>query len=269
MDDAFLAALAANFDDETTRLVYADWLDERGDPRGPFLRAEVEWARLHLDDEAFPAAMRHFSIAQRGIDPTWVERVSRLPALVHQTWNSTAHHFEKLIDSIHYDELKLSWPGWVGEIYKAICLHLGAASVAQRFCVPADYDVFMNVIRGGWRCRDTRELDLFDAGGVAAATDDYCGRYEKSCRLDDGLWLNIGAVGLFDSDSHLLCCDCDHHLFGHVVEGDGGAHPWFYRHEGMTVLAPTFLQYVQNVLAELHLYGSPVGTLRKSADDSA
>lgn len=29
--DAFLAALAANEDDTTTRLVYADWLDEQGE----------------------------------------------------------------------------------------------------------------------------------------------------------------------------------------------------------------------------------------------
>jgi uncharacterized protein (TIGR02996 family) len=29
--DAFLKALAANEDDTTTRLVYADWLDERGE----------------------------------------------------------------------------------------------------------------------------------------------------------------------------------------------------------------------------------------------
>jgi uncharacterized protein (TIGR02996 family) len=41
-DDAFLHALFDKPDDETTRLVYADWLEDRGDPqslaRGEFLR---------------------------------------------------------------------------------------------------------------------------------------------------------------------------------------------------------------------------------------
>jgi uncharacterized protein (TIGR02996 family) len=39
-DDAFLRAILVNPDDETCRLVYADWLEERGDGRGPFLRLE-------------------------------------------------------------------------------------------------------------------------------------------------------------------------------------------------------------------------------------
>jgi uncharacterized protein (TIGR02996 family) len=41
-DDPFLQTLLAEPDDETTRLVYADWLEERGDPqsvaRSEFLR---------------------------------------------------------------------------------------------------------------------------------------------------------------------------------------------------------------------------------------
>ena len=35
---AFVAALAANPTDKTAALVFADWLDDRGDPRGPMLR---------------------------------------------------------------------------------------------------------------------------------------------------------------------------------------------------------------------------------------
>lgn len=43
---AFLAAIRANRDDELVRLVYADWLDERNDPRGEYLRLNVELRRL-------------------------------------------------------------------------------------------------------------------------------------------------------------------------------------------------------------------------------
>jgi uncharacterized protein (TIGR02996 family) len=39
---AFLHAIHANVDDSTPKLVYADWLEERGDPRGQWLRTEVE-----------------------------------------------------------------------------------------------------------------------------------------------------------------------------------------------------------------------------------
>jgi uncharacterized protein (TIGR02996 family) len=33
-------------DDDTPRLIYADWLDERGDPRGEFIRVQIALARL-------------------------------------------------------------------------------------------------------------------------------------------------------------------------------------------------------------------------------
>jgi uncharacterized protein (TIGR02996 family) len=43
---AFLAAIIANPDDDTPRLVYADWLDENGDPdRAEFIRLQIDSAR--------------------------------------------------------------------------------------------------------------------------------------------------------------------------------------------------------------------------------
>ena len=44
-EQAFLNALKANPADDTTRLVYADWLDEHGDPlRAEFIRVQCELA---------------------------------------------------------------------------------------------------------------------------------------------------------------------------------------------------------------------------------
>jgi carbon storage regulator len=37
-EESFWRAIAASPGDEATRLVYADWLEERGDPLGEFLR---------------------------------------------------------------------------------------------------------------------------------------------------------------------------------------------------------------------------------------
>src|SRR5689334_19591780 len=49
-DAAFLAAIRDRPDDDLPRLVYADYLDERGDPRGEFLRLQVE-RRTHPADD--------------------------------------------------------------------------------------------------------------------------------------------------------------------------------------------------------------------------
>jgi uncharacterized protein (TIGR02996 family) len=45
-DEAFLQAIIENPDDDTPRLVYADYLDERGDPRAEFIRVQIALARL-------------------------------------------------------------------------------------------------------------------------------------------------------------------------------------------------------------------------------
>ncbi|HEY1192518.1 MAG TPA: TIGR02996 domain-containing protein, partial [Gemmata sp.] len=43
----FVAALVAAPTDLTTALVFADWLEERGDPRGPMLRSDEVRAWMH------------------------------------------------------------------------------------------------------------------------------------------------------------------------------------------------------------------------------
>jgi uncharacterized protein (TIGR02996 family) len=47
--DAFLQRVRAYPDDDAPRLVFADWLDEQGDPRGTFIRVQLGLA--HLDAE--------------------------------------------------------------------------------------------------------------------------------------------------------------------------------------------------------------------------
>lgn len=50
---AFLDAILAQPDDDTVRLVYADWLAEHGDAdRGEFIRAQIELANTPPDDDA-------------------------------------------------------------------------------------------------------------------------------------------------------------------------------------------------------------------------
>jgi uncharacterized protein (TIGR02996 family) len=51
-DDAFLQAIIENPDDDAPRLIYADWLDERGAcDRAEFIRVQCDLARLPDDDK--------------------------------------------------------------------------------------------------------------------------------------------------------------------------------------------------------------------------
>jgi uncharacterized protein (TIGR02996 family) len=67
METAFIDAIRKNPDDDEARAVYADWLEERGDPRGEYLRLEIQMHRL-------PLRMVELSAA---IAPDWIEVVAR------------------------------------------------------------------------------------------------------------------------------------------------------------------------------------------------
>src|SRR5688572_8551928 len=65
----FLNAIRVSPDDDTPRLVYADWLDEQGDPRGEAMRCGVMLARLPEDDPrrtALEQELRHLEERHAG-----------------------------------------------------------------------------------------------------------------------------------------------------------------------------------------------------------
>jgi uncharacterized protein (TIGR02996 family) len=70
-DETFIRAIVDSPGDDLPRLVYADWLDDRDDPRGPYLRAERE--AVETGDIA---RLRKLAA---GLDPLWMARVSRPP----------------------------------------------------------------------------------------------------------------------------------------------------------------------------------------------
>jgi uncharacterized protein (TIGR02996 family) len=71
-DDAFLAAVGASPGDDLPRLVYADWLDERDDLRGSFLRVHLALRGLLPDHPHRPAGEAELSRLRRGLDPSWL-----------------------------------------------------------------------------------------------------------------------------------------------------------------------------------------------------
>jgi uncharacterized protein (TIGR02996 family) len=70
-DEAFLQSIREDPDDDGLRLIYADWLEERGDPRGEFIRVQVELARTPPSDPRVSL---------------WKEREHELLATHRDTW---------------------------------------------------------------------------------------------------------------------------------------------------------------------------------------
>lgn len=71
-ESAFIKAIAANPADTLRPLVYADWLDERGDPRGRLLRVWVDlsWRASHAGSR-FCFLLNEYRQLMRAADPDW------------------------------------------------------------------------------------------------------------------------------------------------------------------------------------------------------
>ncbi len=94
--EALLRAVIDNPGDETPRLAYADWLDERNDPRGRYLRAESAWASAWRKGTA-PAYSPSLRATAEGLDPLWVTRLTRTPQGVccdHLSLTGNGHRLE-------------------------------------------------------------------------------------------------------------------------------------------------------------------------------
>lgn len=75
-EQAFLRSVQANPSDDLLRLVFADWLEERGDPRGTFLRLEVALHEAGRSDHADELRERLHQ-ARCGLDARWLALVDR------------------------------------------------------------------------------------------------------------------------------------------------------------------------------------------------
>jgi uncharacterized protein (TIGR02996 family) len=76
-DEQFIRAFVDHPGNDLLRMVYAEWLDERNDPRGRYLRAEMDWVKAGKLDTGYDLSL--LSWLSGTIDPVWVDRVSRTP----------------------------------------------------------------------------------------------------------------------------------------------------------------------------------------------
>jgi len=79
-DQALLRAVLADPDNVGARLVYADWLEERGDSRGEFLRISAALAALPALDKRGDSLKARLQELRQTIDPKWLALIDlRLP----------------------------------------------------------------------------------------------------------------------------------------------------------------------------------------------
>src|SRR5437879_720363 len=78
LEDAFLADILEHPDDDTPRLVYADWLDEHGQAeRAEFIRVQCELERMPEGNPTRLALEDRAAELERGWAPTWARLVRR------------------------------------------------------------------------------------------------------------------------------------------------------------------------------------------------
>jgi uncharacterized protein (TIGR02996 family) len=80
--DALLNAIAEHPEEDTPRLMYADWLEENDQPeRADFVRNQIELDRLHLDDPARrPLVVKNLHYLTHFV-PQWKAELPPLPGI--------------------------------------------------------------------------------------------------------------------------------------------------------------------------------------------
>lgn len=74
-DDDFILGIEQDPADLNRRLVYADWLEEHGDPRGEFLRAQVRLIERPTTNVEHAVLLACLQDLERTFDPCWAARV--------------------------------------------------------------------------------------------------------------------------------------------------------------------------------------------------
>ena len=108
----FLDQLREHPEDDVTRLVYADWLEDRDDPRSAYLRAEVALARMAEGDEGYADAEAELARLREGLELPWLERVGKRWDVVFQ-----GHRPKRKILAIHFVRVVVGEVVGIGEQY--------------------------------------------------------------------------------------------------------------------------------------------------------
>lgn len=257
-EDAFILALRERPDDETTRLVYTDWLDDRSDPRAEYLRTEAAWVSPQPSDEQYRPLYRRVSQLAAGLDPEWFTTVSRMGRIVEQAWEPVAAVFtseEPAPDSPSAVNLPLAWAKAVGQLRDLLAGSFGAVTVEQRFCAPADFAAFYCLSGrgvGDWDYLLASER-LAGANSTSVSTwrptqpppAHWTAEDIESRPANPEIWIEFG--GWSDKHWYFVCCDLESPLFGVIAEGHD-YHPWMSGSDGMSYRGRNFLHFLTGYL---------------------
>lgn len=75
----FIREIMFDVGDDTPRLIYADWLDERDDPRGEFLRLDMLLSQADMTGETSAKWRERRGELLEGLDPQWISLLARCP----------------------------------------------------------------------------------------------------------------------------------------------------------------------------------------------
>lgn len=82
-ENAFLKNISKDPNDTTTRLVYADWLEDRDDPRAEYLRLLCEWLRCSKTEEK--GLIEKERELREGISIRWLAEIRGIPVMSRKT----------------------------------------------------------------------------------------------------------------------------------------------------------------------------------------
>jgi uncharacterized protein (TIGR02996 family) len=113
--EAFLEHLRAHPEDDVTRLVYADWLDEQDDPRGRYLRLELELARLRGRGPDCAALEAELKVLLEGLAADWL-------AAAGKRWDVCLRSYppEDLVFSVKVVRSLMASPVVMGNLLEAV-----------------------------------------------------------------------------------------------------------------------------------------------------
>ena len=75
-EQTFIDAIHKDRDNDSLRLIYADWLDERADPRAEYLRVQLAVAKLSIDHPVRAHVDETFAMYCSMLDPGWLRSVN-------------------------------------------------------------------------------------------------------------------------------------------------------------------------------------------------
>src|SRR5207248_1944325 len=120
-EEAFLRAIAADPADESNRLVYADWLEERGDPRGEYIRLRLK-VREPRGRKRVRARLAELSA---GIDGRWRRQVFAVAKLSIKKYRRVGQPVTGPVTKFGGQPVWVAGPAWpissLGEPMRFVC----------------------------------------------------------------------------------------------------------------------------------------------------